>query len=327
MSAKIAFILLFFINSLIFINFKKISKIINIYDHPDEKRKFHEKATPILGGFIFYFSILFLFSIQNFSIVEFQDSYLFENKYFFIFLTIVFFFYLYDDIKILGPNLKLILQIFIILTYLILDQSLLINNLEFSFAKNKIFLGWFSIPFTVLCFMLFINAFNMFDGINLQCGLYTLQIFLVLFFITNNIIFIYLIIPITFFLILNYLNLCFLGNNGTSIISFSISVIIIKIYNTDALIYADDIFIIMCVPGFDLLRLAVKRIINKSHPFYPDRNHIHHVLLKKFNQNQTVYIIQVLIFIPIILNFFTSVSSILLISVTIITYFLLIFKT
>tara|TARA_A100001015_G_C15029328_1_gene732270 strand:+ start:1933 stop:2916 length:984 start_codon:yes stop_codon:yes gene_type:complete len=327
MSAKIAFILLFFINSLIFINFKKISKIINIYDHPDEKRKFHEKATPILGGFIFYFSILFLFSIQNFSIVEFQGSYLFENKYFFIFLTIVFLVYLYDDIKILGPNLKLILKIFIILTYLILDQSLLINNLEFSFAKNKIFLGWFSIPFTVLCFILFINAFNMFDGINLQCGLYTLQIFLVLFFITNNIIFIYLIIPITFFLILNYLNLCFLGNNGSSIISFSISVIIIKIYNTDALIYADDIFIIMCVPGFDLLRLVVKRIINKSHPFYPDRNHIHHVLLKKFNQNQTVYIIQVLIFIPIILNFFTSVSSILLISVTIITYFLLIFKT
>ncbi len=250
MSAKIAFILLFFINSLIFINFKKISKIINIYDHPDEKRKFHEKATPILGGFIFYFSILFLFSIQNFSIVEFQGSYLFENKYFFIFLTIVFLVYLYDDIKILGPNLKLILKIFIILTYLILDQSLLINNLEFSFAKNKIFLGWFSIPFTVLCFILFINAFNMFDGINLQCGLYTLQIFLVLFFITNNIIFIYLIIPITFFLILNYLNLCFLGNNGSSIISFSISVIIIKIYNTDALIYADDIFIIMCVPRF-----------------------------------------------------------------------------
>ena len=44
-------------------------------------------------------------------------------------------------------------------------------------------LGLLSIPFTLFCFLLFINAFNMFDGINMQSGSYAFFIF---FFIINN---------------------------------------------------------------------------------------------------------------------------------------------
>ena len=326
MEEKIIIIISLFINFFIFFNFKKISELLNMYDYPDSDRKFHKKATPILGGFIFYFSILFLFFFQTLSSTIIEEHYLFKNINFFMFLSVFFFIYIYDDKKVLSPNFKLFSQILIILTYLILDRSILITNLEFSFLDQKIMLGNFSFPFTILCFMLFMNAFNMFDGINLQCGLYSLQIFIILYFATNNFLFIYLIIPISFFLILNYLNLCFLGNNGTSVISFTISVLIIKIYNLDKTFFADDIFIIMCIPGFDLLRLAIIRVLNKKHPFYPDRNHLHHLFLKNFKDLETIILIQIIILIPILLNFFTPIPFILLILITLITYILITFK-
>ena len=157
MSTEIGFILLFVLNLLIFIRFNKIASFFKIYDHPDEKRKLHKKATPILGGFIIYFSILYLFIYQSFSASEFQDIYLFENKNFFIFLTLIFFIYLYDDLKVLSPNYKLILQTLVILTYLILDRGAIISSLKFSFVESKITLGYFSLPFTVLCFIIFMN--------------------------------------------------------------------------------------------------------------------------------------------------------------------------
>ncbi len=36
-------------------------------------------------------------------------------------------------------------------------------------------------------------------------------------------------------------------------------------------------------PGLDLLRLTFFRVINKKNPFYGDRNHVHHLLIKKFS--------------------------------------------
>jgi hypothetical protein len=39
----------------------------------------------------------------------------------------------------------------------------------------------------------------------------------------------------------------------------------------------------MLVPGLDLFRLFFERIIKGKNPFFPDRNHIHHLLLKKMS--------------------------------------------
>ena len=268
---------------------------------------------------------MILFLLENF--LFFQNSFFesYQGYIFILVLSIIFLIYLYDDLNSLGPNLKLFFLFLIILFHLKFDQNLIINSLEFSFFEKELLLGNFAIPFTIFCFIIFINAFNMFDGINLQCGLYSLQLFIVLYLLTYNIFFIYLTIPVFFFLILNYLNLCFLGNNGTSILSYVICVAIIQTYNLDIKILADEIFLFLCVPGFDLLRLAIKRIINKTHPFYPDRNHIHHILIEKYRLNKVTWIIQMLIFIPIFLNFVTEIHSIILIIISITVYLFLVF--
>ena len=46
-------IYLFLLNLIIYLNLKKISEMINIYDFPDGKLKLHKKKMPIIGGITF----------------------------------------------------------------------------------------------------------------------------------------------------------------------------------------------------------------------------------------------------------------------------------
>jgi UDP-N-acetylmuramyl pentapeptide phosphotransferase/UDP-N-acetylglucosamine-1-phosphate transferase len=76
----------------------------------------------------------------------------------------------------------------------------------------------------ILCILLYLNAFNMFDGINLQASLYSINIFLI--FILKGIfldISLVMILSLLFFSYLNFKNKCFLGNNGSLLIAFVIS--------------------------------------------------------------------------------------------------------
>jgi len=328
MSAKIVLFLLIFFNLILFLNFKTVSRAINIYDYPDKIRKFQKKPIPILGGLFLYFSLLIIF----FSNYFFNEDHLhligFDNKaflFFFFISSLIFFLYFFDVLKNLNLDLKLFLLILIIFIYISIDSDLIITELRFKFLEQNIILKYFTVPFTLLSFLLFINAFNMFDGINLQCGIYSIFIFILLFVLTHNLAILYFIVPVLFFLILNYKNNCFLGNNGSSLLSFILAVLVIKIYNYNKIIFADDIFLLMCIPGFDLLRLAFIRLINKRHPFYPDRNHLHHLLLPNHGVNLTILIIQFAIIFPNILNYFTNISSLLLIIFSLIIYIFLIF--
>ena len=42
-------------------------------------------------------------------------------------------------------------------------------------------------------------------------------------------------------------------------------------------------------PGLDLFRLFIYRIVNKKNPFIADTNHLHHLLLKKYNATKTAF--------------------------------------
>ena len=88
----------------------------------------------------------------------------------------------------------------------------------------------------------------------------------------------------------------FLGDSGSLILGFLISYISIKAYNQNYIIHADEIFLIMSIPGYELLRLFIKRISLGRNPFTADNNHIHHYLIKKFSYIKTFIIMQTLFF-------------------------------
>ena len=65
------------------------------------------------------------------------------------------------------------------LLYNFFEKNLSINNLIFSISEFTINTKSFSIIFTIICLFLFVNAFNMFDGINGQIGIYLILFFLI----------------------------------------------------------------------------------------------------------------------------------------------------
>jgi UDP-GlcNAc:undecaprenyl-phosphate GlcNAc-1-phosphate transferase len=189
--------------------------------------------------------------------------------------------------------------LFVIITAfsVFLDQNLLLQTIIIKSWNININLFKFSIFFTVICFLLFINAANMYDGINLQSGPYFFGVYsYFLYQFGFNSFFLMILIVLSIFCLLNAKGKIFFGNSGIYLISFITSYIMIKQYNNLGLISIEEIFLIMCIPGYDMLRLFFSRLYQMRSPFSSDSNHIHHIILK----TRSVYFAQVFLF---ILNF------------------------
>ena len=324
---EIIFILIIF-NFLLFINYSKISKLINIYDAPDFKRKIHKSITPLYGGVIIFLNLtlysLFLFAdLISYEVIFFDSINEFVN--FIIIGFILFFTGLYDDKKQLSPNIKLLIVFFSIIVLTFFNEEILISELNFSFLDQTINLGNFSYFLTILCFLLFINACNMFDGINLQSSTFFLICILFQYSITGfNHLLLFLIIPLVFIILLNASGKIFIGDGGVYLFSFIIGYIFIKLYNQNIIINADTIFIIMMIPGFDLLRLFIERILKKKHPFSPDKFHIHHLIYNKVGYRKSQILLFFIVLIPIVSSKFIF-EQIYIIFISLILYSLLIY--
>jgi UDP-GlcNAc:undecaprenyl-phosphate GlcNAc-1-phosphate transferase len=320
------FLFIFIINLLIFLNYSKIGTIYKVYDVPDNLRKNHDHPIPLLGGLIIYFNILILiiFSYLNFlENTTFRSNY--EINLFFISVSFLFILGFLDDKYNVSANKKLLIMSILIYFIILFDNSIIITDLSFSFYDKKILLNSFSIPITILCFLLFINAYNMLDGINCQAAFYSLFVFVI--FIFNKInyaFFANLIITSLFFLWFNFKNKMFLGNSGSLLLSYIMGFFFVKSYNVSNTFYSDEIFLIMMIPGIELLRLAILRLLNKQHPFKADRNHIHHIILKKKSLFFTFSVIQFLLWLPFVsFLFFKNFLISLVISLSI--YFVVIY--
>ena len=156
----------------------------------------------------------------------------------------------------------------------------------------------------------------MFDGINLQVGAYTFFIFFIFFFkgIFINISII-IMIGLTFFLILNNRNKIYMGDSGVFLLAYVISYIIIKSYNYNYAFYADEIIAIMLLPGIDMFRLFLIRLMRGSNPFKADMNHIHHLLSRFFNVKKSFLIIYFAILSIVTLYYYINFILLLLIVV------------
>ncbi len=174
-------ILFGFMNLIFLLNFSKI-KIFNLnIDKPDKKRKFHSYPTPLAGGILIFINLILYWLICIIPNSPINYEIFFQDKnslnYFIGISTIIFILGFIDDRINLKANLKFIILLLAIVLLLLFDKNLIINEIKFSFYNGTFVLGKSSIFFSVFCFLVFINAFNMFDGINLQSGLYSILIF------------------------------------------------------------------------------------------------------------------------------------------------------
>ena len=314
------------LNTLIFINFNKISKLINIFDKPDNKLKKHKINTPLLGGVIMLLNLIVFFLLKpifEYKIIEFNISY---RSYFSIIFFILSFFLIgiIDDKHKLKPEKKIFFMIFFSIISLTLNNDLLISDFSFSFYEKRIFLHDFKYVFTIFCILILINSLNFYDGINAQSIIFF--IFCFAFLSHKSVIFNFymiIILVLIFILLLNLLNKCFMGDNGIYLLGSILIISIIYEHNIFKTIdYSDEIFLLLILPGFDLVRLTFKRLVRNKNVFYGDRNHIHHILHNKFSLLNTNLILLFLGIMPIFLYSGIKLNFFIVITIFIIAYIL-----
>lgn len=288
-----------------------------LLDKPDTIRKFHTRPTPLIGGLI----ILIVFFIYNLLM---NQNY---NFNFFLFLLIFFLLGFIDDIFNLSPYIKISVLILIISfykNYLFFEE---VYFYEFGAVKLS-FLG--SYIFFTLSILLFINASNMMDGIDGAAITYYIFLLLLLLINISSIpknTFIILLVIYSILLIFNLNKKIFIGDSGIYLSSILFSYFIINEHKEgivdhfkESFFYAENIFLMMFLPGLDMLRLFFYRAINKNSPFRADTNHFHHLLRFKFNSIMSLVIINFFYYFPILSSLFLDINKFLIIIIFITIY-------
>ena len=308
------FLLLLLSNLLVLFNLKKFSRFINIYDKPNKKLKKHKSNVPLVGGIIIIINIIIYSFLSLFFETPFKDIVVLNKEYISVFFLATSFFLLglYDDKFKLNPDKKFFLSIVFCIFALTLNKNLLIENVNLSFLGRTIIFNEFSFFFTLFCVIILINSLNFYDGINGQSCIYFLIVFSYLLILTKRYEFYsFLLIVLFFLLILNLKNQLFLGDNGVYVLSIILSTALIYEHNIyQNIIFADEVFMLLLLPGLDLIRLTTTRLLKSKNPFYGDRDHIHHLLIKRNSLVKTNLILAILTSLPVflfkvlVLNFF-----------------------
>jgi len=288
----IQFISIFFIG-MILVHFTipfivRVSKAKVLFDAPNH-RSVNKTGVPNLGGVALFIGITIatLFGIQDFAFHDFS--------YILISMIIMFFVGIKDDIMTITPRQKLIAQIICALI-LIIPGDIRVTNLHGILGIQEINYA-VSVGISLLAIIFIINAINLIDGIDglaAAIGISTTIIFGINFFIIGNyqytILSLAIIGSLVSFFIYNVFgskNKIFMGDTGSLLIGLLLSVFFIK-YNEFCIKGNDQVsnfspilsLAIISVPIFDLIRVFLIRIFLNKSPFAPDKNHIHHGLLK-----------------------------------------------
>ena len=294
----LAFIYLLILNLILFYFVNKIFIKFKIVDYPDNKLKKHKLPIPYSGGFIIILNLIFLILFQEIFIANYVFA---HSKSILVFIVILFLIGFIDDILNISVNLRLISLSLLLLVFLNYFSQFILFDINFRSINLHINIGNYGIIFTLLCLLAFMQASNMMDGINCLYGFYCfVSILYILFFEISLIIF--LIPSLICFIYYNFKEKSFMGDGGNYFLSFLIGITFIHLSNSNR-IFADDVFVAMSIPGYDMIRLFFVRIFNKKNPFYGDRNHLHHLFLKKNKKNKAIFLSILTISSPIILKF------------------------
>ncbi len=334
MPLEISFIIfLIVINLVIILNYKYLTNKINVLDFPNEKRKIHSNPTPIFGGIIVFINIIFFLLLFFFFKIEvLLDSFLLSELkslfYFFIIISSIFIIGLYDDkYTIKGINRIILLTLFIYFS-IVIDLNLEINELIFNLNNTVIPFEKGARIFPTICFLVLIVSCNMGDGINLQSFLFNFFTFLGLYFITENLFIIVLLISLVSFGILNFNGKIFLGDSGSYLLSFFLGFYFIKYYNYNYIDNVEVVILFLLFPIMDASRCIFTRLLNGRSIISADNIHLHYMLLNKIDYKKTISLMSFFYlgpFVSYVLNF--NYYLFFIISITLYIFLFLKFKS
>jgi UDP-GlcNAc:undecaprenyl-phosphate/decaprenyl-phosphate GlcNAc-1-phosphate transferase len=313
----------------------RVARIKNLYDIPG-KRTSHFIPTPRLGGIIIFASVILP------SVLFTGLSSAHELKYIIAGMIILAFLGLKDDIINLSAFKKAIGQFVAAFVIVVLGDihlstfTGLLNNPEFEIAGNLIV--------TILVVMTLINSINFVDGIDglaAGIGIITSIIFgswnlyvgqtsyaVICFALSGA------LLAFFYFNVFSRENKIFLGDTGSMLIGFLLSVLLVNFLETNTIVNTTHPILksapaialsILFVPVFDTMRICLVRIYNGKSIFKADSNHVHHRVLRFSGSHlrATVTILSVNLLIILITYLFRDIGSRLLLLMLIVMGILL----
>lgn len=269
---------------------------IGLVDSPGG-RKLHSGEVPLIGGIAIFLGFVFALLTLNISLSGFRSFIAAGGLLVFIGIL--------DDFHELNAPVRLIGQIFAAFLMATWGGICLhsFGNLIFT---GPIYLGLLALPISIFATVGIINAVNMTDGVDglagtlvlAQLSLIALVAYLGHRHIDVNILSI-LITSLLAFLFFNFRipgrrqALIFMGDAGSMFLGLALTWFLISLSQGQHAAAAPVTMLwIMIVPLFDTTRLMIMRVLAGRSPFSPDRQHIHHILIKAgFSQRATVIIL------------------------------------
>ena len=269
-------------------------------------RKIHDGYTAHMGGIVIFLGFIVSCCFSMFYIRSFVDVWSMGSLL--ILLSVIVIVGVRDDMNNLTPLTKLLFEIAIGVILCVLEIRL---KSFYGFCGIYELPLWVSYLLTVFFFIVVANSYNLIDGIDGQAGLLAVATFgfLCLFLwqmlssgygtnegITNPFFWLMIIASmlgaIIGFLFYNWQKASiFMGDTGSLFIGFMMGIAIIATMNLSGQ-YGGDILglpiqsklaVILSfffLPLADTLRVFITRIKKGKSPFYPDKTHIHHFLLR-----------------------------------------------
>jgi UDP-GlcNAc:undecaprenyl-phosphate GlcNAc-1-phosphate transferase len=258
----------------------------NILAYPIE-RSAHKEIIPTGGGLIFAGSFLIALFVSTIGI---HDIVIRESIYKIIFVGLsVLFLGFIDDKYSLKARYKLVMQIFI--SFIMVGLGFKITYFTNPFG-SQIMLHFFSIPVTVLWYLVMMNSINLIDGLDgLASGIAMIACLILMvfsFYSKNFLVFInsfLFFISLAAFLKYNYPPAkIFMGDSGSLFIGFILSSLSIagnevqfKGLTTFTLLVP---ITVMFIPFGDTFFAIIRRIKNKQYIFKADKSHLHHKMIE-----------------------------------------------
>ena len=274
-----SYVIIFTLFSTIAINYFLIKKKLLLDKKYSPHKSFlNNDIVPLSGG------IIFLLSICIFYPVEFYP--------FKLALCAIFLIGIFSDLNIISsPAKRIIIQTFIILIFLYIDQTyiqsirwLLLDH----YLKNTIF-GYL---FSMVCFVILINGTNFMDGVNTLVIGYFLIVILTIFYIATNfdleLNFIHIkVILITLLVIFlfNFFGKLFLGDGGSYLIAFVLGYFLINFSNTNEAVSPYFVACMLWYPAYENLFSIIRKLIKKNSPTGADNRHLHQLLFVFIKKN------------------------------------------
>ena len=290
------FLFVFFVAASSLYIFRKIGKVVGLVDKPNERKK-HDGSIPLVGGVSICFTVVHYLYFNPV-----LDGY---NNLFIASIIILTGLGAVDDRFDVSFKFRILVQALISIV-MIHYSGIMLSDLGNLFSLGDIELGWLGWPVTVIAVVGAINAFNMVDGIDGLLGGLSIVTFASVAVLMNwtgqegklyiSLLFLVAIIPFIFLNlgIIGRERKVFMGDAGSMMIGFTVVWLLLGASQEQSVntIRPVTCLWLIAIPLFDMASIVLRRLGRGHSPFYPDRDHIHHILQRfKFSDLKSLTII------------------------------------